>query len=104
MLVIASGPGLSPRMTYIVDTALRTHRKDHLLLTQIGDPCTPPNPLFCLQPYYGAEELLDLNDSNTASMNDSNMTGTNDSNMSMENDSNVRKICQLFDFLLKGSG
>ena len=84
MLVIGPVPDLSPRMSYIVDTALRSSTSGHVLPVRVGDSGTlPPTPLSCLQPYCGAEELLTL-------------TGSNASE-------HVRPICRLFDFLLEGA-
>ena len=84
MLVIGPVPDLSPRMSYIVDTALRSSPSGHVLPVSVGDSGTlPPTPLSCLQPYCGAEELLTL-------------TGSNASE-------HVGPICRLFDFLLEGA-
>ena len=82
LLVIAPGPELSPRMTYMADTALQTHYEDRVLLVSVGDSDLPPPSLLRgLQPYRRAEELLAL-------------VGRRQ----YEN-----SVCCVFDFLLKGA-
>ena len=84
MLVIGPVPYLSPRMSYIVDTALSSSPSDHVLPVSVGDSgALPPTPLRCLEPYCGAEELLKLTGSNA--------------------NEHVLPICRLFDFLLEGA-
>ncbi|KAK7112192.1 hypothetical protein V1264_011681 [Littorina saxatilis] len=60
ILVVAPGSELSPRMTFIADTVLRSHKKGSVLPILVGDGTTHrlPNPLHCLQPYVRAEEIL----------------------------------------------